>query len=202
VNVTLSGLDRTLHALYGAHACRVYAQYKYPPKAATQNVDSYAWMASDKFFAGKWGQTFRIISARDSGEDDSLFDVGFGKEAAEDICLTANQPETADCALMDKPRSFNFVSLDAAYPCYSNGNRNRCDIHTFDTCQATIGWNTSNRKPNVSFDDLNAAIQRGLNGKGDCAAAVQDETGLCAIGSNVCAKGNKFCLKRTCVDCR
>jgi hypothetical protein len=69
----------------------------------------------------------------------------------EDTCKAANQPETADCTVMDTPGGFEYIKLDSGYSCYYNGNRNWRDIHAFGTCQASIGWDTTQGKPNVSF---------------------------------------------------
>ena len=117
-----------------------------------------------------------------------------------DTCAEEHQPDRADCAAIDMPNSYDeFVDLDAG-ECYSNGNRNWCDIHRYGTCQITVGWDTNDGKPNVTKDELKNMVQGHL-GTGTCAGYTEDLQKVCAVGADVCTQPWKFCMKRVGLDC-
>lgn len=160
------------------------------------NADSYAWMATAKYYLDNWGTR---ITKREFEEDTAQADHPV--EVPEEHCESQAQPETSDCSVIDMPTGQDYVKFEGL-PCYSNGNRAWCDVQTFGTCQVTIGYDTTEGQPNVTNDDLKRIVDNNL-GKDQCSAHTEDSPKICAIGPPpaICTIPWKFCMKRVGVDC-
>ncbi|KAF2739129.1 hypothetical protein EJ04DRAFT_559937 [Polyplosphaeria fusca] len=197
----INSIEKEPRPLYGSHACHTYAQFKSPPKWAPSNADSYAWMATAKYFQNKWGTR---VTRELGDEDQDIFHPGGDYLDPENFCGSQGKPENFDCASIDIQSDNDLINLDSGYACYSNGNRNWCDIYTLDTCQVTIGWDTNDGKPSFSHGDLKTIANENLGG-GQCSGHVEDKQEVCAVAQGLptalCKPAWKFCMKRVGVDC-
>ncbi|CAI6335151.1 unnamed protein product [Periconia digitata] len=195
ISARVSNLDKSKVPIYGSSLCHQYAQFKQPAKYAMSNADSYAWMATAKYYLDNWGTriTRREFEENNAQPDDTI-------ETPESYCESQVQPEAADCSLITMPTGLEYIKFDGL-ACYSNGNRAWCDVHTFGTCQVSIGYDMNEGQPNVTKEDLKKIVNNNL-GKDQCSAHMEDTHRICAVGASVCTIPWKFCMKRVGVDCR
>ncbi|KAF2462188.1 hypothetical protein BDY21DRAFT_9066 [Lineolata rhizophorae] len=197
----VSNLDQSQYEIYGVRLCEEYASFKHPPKSATANADSYAWLATAKFFSNTWGTT---VSRDEGGSEDSTEpDPEQEFQDPEITCAERAEPLTTNCLQISIPDDFSLINLDDG-ACYTKGNRKWCDMYTFGTCQVTIGWDTSEnggQEPFLTHYALSVRFRDNLGDQQCAPAGVASPGGCLQPEGTPCATGYLTCIKRVGVDC-
>jgi hypothetical protein len=174
--------------------------FKSPPLAATANADSYALLASAKFFDVK-GQKIFI---RSDGDPDEIFfdDTNQAIIAPEDICEDKDEPPTTDCKHIKVPTDTSNINL--SNNCFTKGNRKWCDVQSFGSCQLSIGWDTSEnggKDPVLKNTEFNAFQTKNVGTK-RCSPYNERSFAACVQPQGKpCTTGYTFCMKRVGFPC-
>ncbi len=98
--------------------------------------------------------------------------------------------------------------IDFGSACFTNGNNKWCDVYTFESCQVSIGWDTTvsgESGPDLDNSVLDAALQTAELGPSLCSPVFVDTPSVCSVqrlGANTCTTAFTFCVKRVGQDCR
>jgi hypothetical protein len=201
---------RTL--VYGRENCQAFVQKfgpptkKAPPYVMVANADSYAWFATSRFFSEQFGRT--ITKRDDDGAggstDEFIMDIEQAIADPNYLCALNSQPLGEDCLNIDVVSDSNTIDL-ASHACFASGTRKWCDIYTSDSCQISVGWDTTSfpAGPRLDNSQLADAVSGAPNfTEATCTPFFQDFPQTCAPGSNICSVAHVVCVKAVGQDCR
>jgi hypothetical protein len=188
----VSSFDTALTPIYSPFFCKRYAQNHTPPRNATGNADSYAWLATSKFFGDIWPK----LSPRGNTDDSSTAPDTGDDQSPSDVCAAAGQPEMKDC--LDIKVSSGDQAIDfTSQACYQQNNRRWSDLYTTGNCQLTVGWDVTQGSPNIFPSDLTNIFNQGTSsGEGYVDYVDDNHPPVCEIGANICTVDWKGTLKR------
>lgn len=198
----ISNLDKTKYTIYGPHLTNSYAQFKSPPLSATANADSYAWLATTKYFTAQGQSVYIRDDPTEDTTDEDEADPAQIFTSEDDNCEDAGQPAITDCQHIQVPTDYNNVKLGSA--CYTSGNRKWCDVDTFGSCQLSIGWDTTENGGKEPFLTDYQFSQYQINnfGTGQCSLHTETAPGACVQPQGtLCVTGYTFCMKRVGYSC-
>jgi hypothetical protein len=199
----VSSLDKTKFSIYGPDLCNRYAQFKSPPLSATANADSYAWLATSKYFTTQGQSIYIRDDPTEEATDEDEADPDHTFTSEDDNCDDAGKPTITDCQHIQVPTDFNNVNLDGG-ACYTNGNQKWCDIYTSGSCQLTIGWHTmanGGKEPVLSNNQFSQYQTKNF-GIGQCSLYTENSPAACILPQGTpCVTAYTFCMKRVGYPC-
>ncbi|KAK5175353.1 uncharacterized protein LTR77_000492 [Saxophila tyrrhenica] len=214
------GFNDKFTSLYGPTFVKQYAKQnsppvsKKPPTLALVNADTYALFAASRFFSQQFRGTItrRQVDGDNADADPGdLVDLGTGQDLGdpEEACSAISQPLTEDCQQIQQAMVVSDNSqVNYGSACYTNGNRKWCDVYTFESCQVSVGWDTTvsgDSGPTLFNNFLAEDLEGAALGPSLCSPFFKDNPKVCAIQRapvSTCTTPYTFCVKRVGQDCR